>query len=284
MIYRPSQIGTFEFAVVAALRAEQLRRGCVPRVEGYHKFVVTAQQEEVIAGKVVRAVEGAVQDLPNAVELTQTPAAPSHEKHRDTDVVCPGTPTPLGLAEAEIAPTGPVTRGHVMSGGAEGRVSAGGATDPVPPGLAVQHVGKWSAASHPLSRSALERLCGKAFPNQARRAQLDLSQVIVATRYDEPIGLTAYKPGAAGVRVAHELWINADTPVRPRARGCLAPRTVGERSAQGELFETVHRRLASDPCAGSSRRTATRSRLKAQISFGSRRAFRSEPDRAKRGQ
>jgi hypothetical protein len=92
-----------------------------------------------------------------------------------------------------------------------------GAAGPVPPGLAVQHVEKWSAASDLLSRSALERLCGTDLLNQARRAQLDLSHVIVATYHDEPIGLTAYKPGAAGLRVAHELWVdpNAACGVAP---------------------------------------------------------------------
>jgi DNA-directed RNA polymerase subunit K/omega len=69
VIYRPSQIGAFEFAVVAGLRAEQLRRGCVPRVEGSHKFAVTAQLE-VISGKVVRAVEGTVQEPAEAVATT----------------------------------------------------------------------------------------------------------------------------------------------------------------------------------------------------------------------
>jgi len=110
VFYRPSQIGTFEFAVVAALRAEQLRRGCVPRVEGNHKFVVTAQLE-VIAGKVVRAVEGVVPDVPDAVPLTQTPAALSVETHRDTDVPRAGAPTPVALAVVEVAPTGAVPRG-----------------------------------------------------------------------------------------------------------------------------------------------------------------------------
>lgn len=78
MIYRPSWISAFEFAVVAALRAEQLRRGSVPRVEGNHQFVVTAQLE-VAAGKVARAVEGTVQDLPEAVAATQTLVVLSNE-------------------------------------------------------------------------------------------------------------------------------------------------------------------------------------------------------------
>jgi DNA-directed RNA polymerase subunit K/omega len=42
MIHRPTHMGSFEFVVVAALRAKQLSRGCVPRVDGGHKAVVTA--------------------------------------------------------------------------------------------------------------------------------------------------------------------------------------------------------------------------------------------------
>jgi len=112
VIYRPNQIGAFEFAVLAARRAEQLRRGCVPRVEGGHKFVVMAQLE-VIAGRVVRAVEVTAQDLPDAAELTQAPAALCHEKYRDVDAARRGVPTRVGLAEAEMVPTRPVTRGEV---------------------------------------------------------------------------------------------------------------------------------------------------------------------------
>ena len=85
MIYRPSQIGAFEFAVLAARRAEQLIRGCVPRVEGGHKFVVTAQLE-VISGRVARAVEGTAQDSPDTVERTQAHAPLCDEQHRDTDI------------------------------------------------------------------------------------------------------------------------------------------------------------------------------------------------------
>jgi DNA-directed RNA polymerase subunit K/omega len=96
--YRPSQIGAFEFAVVAALRAEQLRRGCVPKVEGDHKFVVTAQLE-VIAGKVVRAVEGAVQNLPDAVAFTPLPAVLCHEAGRDPDVASTEALTSIGSSD-----------------------------------------------------------------------------------------------------------------------------------------------------------------------------------------
>ena len=83
---------------------------------------------------------------------------------------------------------------------------------PLPRGLAVQHPEKWSAASHLLSPSVLDRLCGKDSPNHARRIQLDQSHVIVATYYDEPIGFAAYKAGTAAVRVAHELWVDAHAP------------------------------------------------------------------------
>jgi DNA-directed RNA polymerase subunit K/omega len=46
MVKRPVQFGAFEFAVIASLRAVQLSRGCLPRVErGIHKLVITAQME-----------------------------------------------------------------------------------------------------------------------------------------------------------------------------------------------------------------------------------------------
>jgi hypothetical protein len=53
MVQRPSEIGAFEFAIVAGLRAAQLTRGCVPRVLGLHKTAVTAQME-VAARMVVK--------------------------------------------------------------------------------------------------------------------------------------------------------------------------------------------------------------------------------------
>ena len=45
MINRPDGIGVFEFAVLASLRAAQLCRGCVPRIDGDHPVAVTAQLE-----------------------------------------------------------------------------------------------------------------------------------------------------------------------------------------------------------------------------------------------
>jgi DNA-directed RNA polymerase subunit K/omega len=54
VIHRPTAFSAFEFAVMSGLRAAQLMRGCIPRVEGTHKTIVTAQLE-VAAGKVVRA-------------------------------------------------------------------------------------------------------------------------------------------------------------------------------------------------------------------------------------
>lgn len=44
-------MGAFQFVVVAALRAKQLARGCVPRVEGGHSKSVTALRE-IAEGKV----------------------------------------------------------------------------------------------------------------------------------------------------------------------------------------------------------------------------------------
>jgi DNA-directed RNA polymerase subunit K/omega len=55
MIQRPVEMNGFEFAVVSALRAAQLMRGCTPRVTGTHKVIMTAQLE-VAAGKVARLV------------------------------------------------------------------------------------------------------------------------------------------------------------------------------------------------------------------------------------
>jgi len=100
MIYRPSHIGAFEFAVLAAHRAEQLRRGCIPRVEGGHKFVVTAQLE-VVAGKVARAVEGTGQSLPDALGPSQAPVGLSSETHRDRSAASTAVSAPVELAEME---------------------------------------------------------------------------------------------------------------------------------------------------------------------------------------
>ena len=56
MIHRPAGVNAFEFSVMSALRAGQLMRGCIPRVEGTHKNTVMAQLE-VAAGKVIRAAD-----------------------------------------------------------------------------------------------------------------------------------------------------------------------------------------------------------------------------------
>lgn len=45
MVKRPDGMNAFEFAVLAGLRAAQLHRGCVPRVDKSPKVAVTAQQE-----------------------------------------------------------------------------------------------------------------------------------------------------------------------------------------------------------------------------------------------
>ena len=55
MIQRPDGTNAFEFVILSGLRAAQLMRGCLPRVEGAHKVITTAQLE-VARGKVVRAV------------------------------------------------------------------------------------------------------------------------------------------------------------------------------------------------------------------------------------
>ena len=42
---RPSEMGKFQFVVLSSLRAAQLLRGCLPRIDGGHKTTVVAQLE-----------------------------------------------------------------------------------------------------------------------------------------------------------------------------------------------------------------------------------------------
>jgi DNA-directed RNA polymerase subunit K/omega len=65
MIRPPIEMGAFEFAVLASLRAVQLARGCTPRVEGDHSKTVIARRE-VSEGKVTRSVD-AIADVPAPV-------------------------------------------------------------------------------------------------------------------------------------------------------------------------------------------------------------------------
>ena len=53
MVQRPVELNAFEFAVLAGLRANQLARGCTPRVPRSGKIAVTAQME-VAERKIVR--------------------------------------------------------------------------------------------------------------------------------------------------------------------------------------------------------------------------------------
>ena len=48
-------MNSYEFVVLAAQRAQQLMRGCVPRADGNHKTTVLAQME-VSTGRIGRAV------------------------------------------------------------------------------------------------------------------------------------------------------------------------------------------------------------------------------------
>lgn len=59
MVKRPIEVGAFEFAVLAGLRATQLTRGCTPRVKGSHKVIVTAQME-IAARTVMRTPDAGV--------------------------------------------------------------------------------------------------------------------------------------------------------------------------------------------------------------------------------
>ena len=61
MVKRPGDMNAFEFAVLSALRAAQLHRGCTPRVEQCEKVAVTAQHE--VAERKVLPVRAAVDAL-----------------------------------------------------------------------------------------------------------------------------------------------------------------------------------------------------------------------------
>ena len=54
MITRPPHLNAYEFAVVAALRAQQLIAGCTPRLCGEHSATTMAQME-VAEGCVARS-------------------------------------------------------------------------------------------------------------------------------------------------------------------------------------------------------------------------------------
>jgi DNA-directed RNA polymerase subunit K/omega len=53
MVNRSPLSNAFEFVTIAALRNQQLKRGCLPRVSGSHKLITIAQLE-VVAGLVTR--------------------------------------------------------------------------------------------------------------------------------------------------------------------------------------------------------------------------------------
>ena len=59
MIHRPAELSVFEFVILSGLRATQLMRGCIARMDGVHKNTIMAQME-VAAGKVVRAANAPV--------------------------------------------------------------------------------------------------------------------------------------------------------------------------------------------------------------------------------
>jgi len=61
LISDPRGMGVFELAALAARRARQLQRGCLPKIDRPHTLAVTALLE-VITGKVARVKERAPQE------------------------------------------------------------------------------------------------------------------------------------------------------------------------------------------------------------------------------
>jgi len=59
-IRRPEGVGAYSFAVVSALRAGQLLRGCIPRVNGGDSRATVIAQLEVARGKVAATPNGDV--------------------------------------------------------------------------------------------------------------------------------------------------------------------------------------------------------------------------------
>jgi len=62
MVVRPAAFNSYEFVVIASLRAKQLLSGCVALVPGDHSAATTAQME-VAEGRVVRCAAD-VSDVP----------------------------------------------------------------------------------------------------------------------------------------------------------------------------------------------------------------------------
>ena len=63
MITRPPHLNAYEFAVVAALRAQQLIAGCTPRLLGEHSATTMAQME--VAGGCVARKPDEVVEVPS---------------------------------------------------------------------------------------------------------------------------------------------------------------------------------------------------------------------------
>jgi DNA-directed RNA polymerase subunit K/omega len=58
VVQRPAHFNAFEFVVLSSLRAQQLIRGCTPRVEGTGKLITIAQTEIAQAFVVRDPVDG----------------------------------------------------------------------------------------------------------------------------------------------------------------------------------------------------------------------------------
>ena len=72
MINRAATSNAFEFVKIAALRAQQLQRGCIHRVPGNHKNTTIAQME-IVAGLVWRIPATPVVPNPEAEGIVVLP-------------------------------------------------------------------------------------------------------------------------------------------------------------------------------------------------------------------
>jgi DNA-directed RNA polymerase subunit K/omega len=76
LMQRPSGIGAFQFVILASLRATQLMRGCIPRIEGAHKNTVIAQLE-VSQGKVRQEFDSPGDELDEVAALVAAAHLPA---------------------------------------------------------------------------------------------------------------------------------------------------------------------------------------------------------------
>jgi hypothetical protein len=81
VVIRPPGVGAFHFITLAALRATQLMRGCLPRIDGEHSVAVTAQLE--VANSKVTCVQATADAPPGPAETAEPSAESTAATHQE---------------------------------------------------------------------------------------------------------------------------------------------------------------------------------------------------------